>query len=134
MLKYKNFVLVAALAGVALTACASAGGPSPGAGLADLATFTKADLAAAENNAVVSNDAVAKPCYPALSKWIDDVGGQAGQIQVAGLFSGVEAGHAIVNGVDQGVPDYIYVACGPLYMRVQALIASKGIKAALLVH
>ena len=107
---------------------------SPGGGLNDLVSFTKADLEAAEHTAVATNDKVAQPCFPALETWLDSVGGTAGEIQVKGLFSGAEAGRAVVNGIDAGIPDTIYEACGPLYMRVQAEIASKGLKGALLLH
>lgn len=131
----------AMLAAVTLSGCGTTtGGSSPGGAptvandVNDLVTFTKADLDAAEANAVATNDTVAAPCYPALEQWIGSVAGTAGQLQVKGLFSGAEAGRAVVNGVDQGIPDYVYKGCGPLYLRVHAEVASKGLKAALLLH
>lgn len=125
----KSILIAGALVGAfALSGCGvlSGDGGTSGSGsaatnsLGDLVTFTKADLDAAESNAIATNNTVVIPCPPALEKWIDATAGAAGQLQVKGLFSGAVAGEAVVNGVQAGIPDYVYTACGPAYMKLHA--------------
>ena len=131
MKRYLLFAAVGLLA-FSISGCAglsgSAGVPgsssNSGGGLNDLVTFTKADLDKAESNSVAACNAnpasslcVVIPCPPALEKWIDATAGAAGQLQVSGLFSGLTAGQAVVDGVQQGVPNDVYVGCGPAYMK-----------------
>lgn len=125
-----HFALAAVFAvGLVLPGCSLLGGSGGTSAqpLNDVVTFTKADLDAAETNAVqlCNADATAPacivvPCPPAIEKWVDATAGQVGQLQVKGLFSGAVAGEAVVNGVQQGIPNYVFTACGPAYMKLHA--------------
>ncbi len=126
---------VTGLGGCSLFASGAGPNDTPAASgdpLGGFVSFTKADLEAAEANAIATNNTVMIPCPPALEKWLDSTVGQAGQLQVKGLFSGAVAGEAVVNNVQAGVPDYVYSACGPAYMKFHAQIYKLIGKAAIL--
>lgn len=144
MKSVKSLLLLfsAATVAVALAGCGTTGGTStgdPGSGLDQVVNFTKADLEAAESNAVnicnanpQASACIVVPCPPAIEKWIDSTVGGVGSLQVKGLFSGAVAGQAVVNGVQAGVPDYVFTACGPAYMKFHADIYNLLGKAALI--
>jgi hypothetical protein len=86
-----------------------------------LATFTEADLAAADADAVANNDVIAHACYPALTKFIKSLPNPGGT--VGGAFSAFQKARDLGNTAQAGVPTYLTLGCGPLVVDTETLLA-----------
>lgn len=134
-MKYLHIVSALCLA-LCLMACAtsnaapappplpSAGGtptPAPAAAdpLSQLATFTIADLQAADADAVANGDAIAHACYPALIAFIQSLPNANSGTTVSGAFSAFQKARDFRNRVNQGVPTSLLMGCGPLVTQVR---------------
>ena len=112
--------IIAALAVVALTGCATAqpaATTSPDV-LQQISQFTIADLQAADADAVANNDVIAHACYPALEQFVKSLPGANGTTTVAGAFSAFQQARDLRNSVAAGIPTYLTMGCGPLYAQV----------------
>jgi hypothetical protein len=131
-----KYLLIVGLA-VALSGCASTaqvaapaavassnftiGGGDP---IQQVATFTVADLQAADADAVSHNDKIAHTCYPALIQFVQSVQGSTSGTTVIGAISAFQRARDVRNGVVSGVPDYLTIGCGPLYAQVHGDLLS----------
>lgn len=133
----KHLFLAAALS-LSLGACTSlTGGGTTSApdDLQQLATFTVADLQAADADAVANHDDIAHACYPALEEFIQSLPSSNASTTVVGAFGAFQRARDLRNVAVGGVPTYLTLGCGPLYAQVHgdiltflAAVAPVGIK------
>lgn len=90
--------------------------------LQHLATFTLADLANADADAVAHNDQIAHLCYPALTRFVTDLQGQNANGTVSGAFSAFQKARDIANQVNAGLPQYLIIGCSPLFVDANAML------------
>lgn len=118
--------LALALAAAVLVAGCSTIAPASGSStpavdpIAQISTFTVADLQAADVDAVANGDQIAHACYPALEKFVQSLPNANGSTTVAGAFSAFQKARDLRNSVAAGVPIYLTMGCGPLYAQVHA--------------
>lgn len=129
----KNVIRLAALlmVGISLSGCGALG--LGGTQVSDAVAFTDTDLDNAETLAVANHDDIAAPCYPALKAFVHTLPGVGQQVTISGVASGFEAGRLVVNGVSAGIPNSLYIACGPLYAQTHGQLL-KGLGSAALLH
>lgn len=90
--------------------------------LQTLASFTLADLQAADAMAKANKDTVADQCFAYLITQVPAAQAQLGSVapsNVAGAFSAFEAGRTVVTNVQgfvNGVPTGLNTACAPLVL------------------
>ena len=113
---------------------AASAGPSASDPLGQIAGFAVTDLQAAEAEATAQNDAIAKPCYPALVAFVQSLQAQAGTLtggtSVKGGFSGFQAARGLRLTVEAGaasglkslVPDYLKLGCSALVLDEQTFL------------
>lgn len=97
--------------------------------LADLITslrqVTSDDLDAATLRAVAGGDVIAAQCYPVIKKYVQQ--GVSGADKVAGAFDLFEKARLLGQKVSTAqVPQDLQIACAPLFMDQQLLIAKLG--------
>lgn len=112
----KRIAILAAAAAIALSACQTTGsGVAIGGANSPGKAFVDQDLQNAENTYLAAGDTVRAPCPPALQKWFDSVAGR--QIVISGGFSTIAAADVTIAGVKAGMPDYVTIGCGPLFLK-----------------
>jgi hypothetical protein len=142
MKRLSNLNLAAALLiGCLLASCTTNSGGitlgGPGTFVGDGVTIADNDLDAvytmAKANVSISPNAQVVRCEPVFKTWFDSLPGASTGIKISGVLSFAENGFLIVNDVQQGLPDNVYDACGPLYMKVHAQFLNVLAKGALLI-
>lgn len=113
------------LALLLLSGCTFAQPPQPtgnvSVDMAALATFTVADLQAAEDDAIATKDELSMPCYPALIKFVQSF--PSANQNVAGAFTAFQKARDIRHGVEAGLPNYLKLGCAALVADEKQLIA-----------
>lgn len=122
----KRLGLCAAIAAaIFVSACSSTGSGVTIGGqnsvVGDIVQFGKQDLdaayATAKANPNIQLNRLAVRCIPTFENWVGTFPLVNGSIQISGLFSGLEAGIVLVNGVQAPVPDAVYNDCGGLFLK-----------------
>lgn len=113
------FALPLLLAACSTTTSTTTG---PAGAINRVASFTVADLQAADADAVANNDQIAHACYPALIKFVQSVQGSSTNTTVAGAFSAFQKARDLGNQAQAGVPTYLTIGCAPLVVDTQTLM------------
>jgi hypothetical protein len=138
------FVAGALAAGLALAGCQSGGAGGgitiggPGTVEGDVVSFTLSDMAKVDAIAEANPTGELAPqiiqCYPAAKAWLLSLPGASAGIQVSGLLSFAYNGLLVVNTVQQGIPDGVYNACGPLYFKAHTKFLAVLARGAAILH
>ena len=125
-----HILAVAAVLG--LSACASSGTTPTNPvsqfnqALAQIGTFTIADLQAADAEAVAANDVEAHACFPALVQFVQSFPVANGTQTISGAFSAFEAARItriqVQGAVSAGVPTYLKMGCSALVLDEQTFV------------
>ena len=117
-------IVIAILALIVLTGCATGGGLS---GDSPLGQFVRADVQRGLEIATAANDIAGVNCAAALLKAMPEA--EAPELAAAGAFSALIKARELRRRVSAGVDEAVHIACSPLIVDAEKVLARFGLMA-----